>query len=570
MKTEKGMMLVTILMLTFLLVMLTTSMILISSQNLNITGLTEKKSKALQSAEAGVEYAFYQLYDPNWGTSITSDITESLGDGQSFTIIFNPSATYHSKNNLMNKDPNGITPAYSAEIICRGTYKGTEKVLRAIFVRDDEFQYPLVTGGYINLKYGGMGNGQYLKIKGKTSNSPGRIHTNGNMILRGNNTPLADLNRGFISSVSTVSISSVSGTIKTKEKVLPVKIPDINIQEIINRRDPNCLQLTSNKFYLIGYFEHDPNAPSPYCIPHTSYMNEPYMWNKPVHYHPYKLGVAVFNESSGSTFISNYSDYYSDILFHGNDRNFYKYYAPIDFWDANDINFNNNLMNNLGMTMTVDPNNHDFITMTLQRDLYIPHGNSNGLIGTGVAYEVSVQRNPYIDTEVKLDFNGHKIYGNLFLAVPPTGNDPNSAFVSEETIDMLHSYSTSLVTLSDKSIRLAYQATGTNGIATYNGIIYARDDILIQMCGLDNNKQANFNGSIVCKNINPNFCVPSSPMTTSWAFFEFNRDNQTNFFLCPYMLNQVSIIHSNDGLDTIVSLRGNDFNVRKQSCEVLK
>ena len=149
MKLEKGMMLVTILMLTFLLVMLTTSMIFISSQNLNMTGLAEKKAKALQAAEAGVEYAFYQLYHPDWGTSITSDITESLGDGQSFTIVFNPSSTHHSKNNLMNKDPNGSTPGYSAEIISRGTYKGCDRIIRAFFKRDDEFQYPISSGGYL-------------------------------------------------------------------------------------------------------------------------------------------------------------------------------------------------------------------------------------------------------------------------------------------------------------------------------------------------------------------------------------------------------------------------------------
>ncbi len=74
---EKGMMLITIVMLVFLLVMLTVSMTVIVSESLNITGRAGLKAKALNAAEAGIEYAYYQLNnETRWGDPSFDAISE--------------------------------------------------------------------------------------------------------------------------------------------------------------------------------------------------------------------------------------------------------------------------------------------------------------------------------------------------------------------------------------------------------------------------------------------------------------------------------------------------------------
>jgi len=145
--SQRGMMLVTILMLLLLLVMLTTSMITLTSEALNITGKADKKSRALQAAEAGIEYAYYQLNAvSSWSPAL---VYEDIGNGQKFKIIFDGS---HSKNNLTNPAPSGTTPRYSAEIICEGFYEQVGEVigkvtLRAIFLREEIFPSSIISGG---------------------------------------------------------------------------------------------------------------------------------------------------------------------------------------------------------------------------------------------------------------------------------------------------------------------------------------------------------------------------------------------------------------------------------------
>ena len=57
MNMKKGMILISILLLSVLLVMMATSMIVISTQSLNITGKADRRSRAMLAAEAGIEYA---------------------------------------------------------------------------------------------------------------------------------------------------------------------------------------------------------------------------------------------------------------------------------------------------------------------------------------------------------------------------------------------------------------------------------------------------------------------------------------------------------------------------------
>jgi hypothetical protein len=586
--SEKGMMLVTILMLTFLLVMLTTSMILISSQNLNMTGLAEKKAKALQAAEAGVDYAFYRLNnDSTWGTGVILDTPqENLGSNQSFTIVFNPFSSHHSKNNLMNKDPNGSTPGYSAEIISKGTYKGTEKVLRAIFVREDEFLCPIYTEGDIFMRSYITGTLNFNVTGKKSSNDPGRIHSNTDIDIKstwGTNIAM-NLHGGFLSACSTVTLADMTASVNKKTDVLPVKIPDINITDIIANRpsDPNmCKTLDPNTFYLAGYFEYDPN--SPYCIPHHPRPGDSWAFIDPnVYTSNYKVGIASFTETDCTNFLSNYQAFYtpsSPPLNPG--RNFYNYYNPITFYEypisgtTTDIaNFNNNLKNSLGLSMTVDTEpvtGKPRITLNLEKDIYIP--DSTGLFETTT---MSGNRPVYLwpAKSARLNFNGHKIYtgSKLWIGMPLYGT---GAIISGESVDFIQGgYNANLVILSEKSVRMLYREEPCSTVIDlpYTGIIYAKDDILIESNSQwsAGNKNLIIKGTIVCKNNQPTVFDNSLLTTYPLSFYSSLYRKDLNFYIDSVTINNINIIHSADGLDNLAALRGNDFNVRKLLCEVLK
>ncbi len=575
--SEKGMMLVTILMLTFLLVMLTTSMIFISSQNLNITGLEERKAKALQTAEAGVEYAFYQLYDTTWGTSITSNITENLGNDQKFTLVFNPSEPYHSRNNLMNKDPNGTTPPYSAEIISRGDYRGTQKIIRAIFVRDDMAITPLLSGGSIYL--GAWANSPTTAIYNITSKNlqdPGRVHSNKKITIYGNGGTVVNLNDGFISCKSTAQIISVSGNIKKKEGTLPVKIPDIDIDTIVDSHEASSLSLPTDTFYLIGYFEYDANSPA-YCIPHNSHVStftDPF-----VHTPTYKLGIVAFKENDYSHFISNYGDFYCNpypTAPGGANRNFYKpsygYDSTMRFYEFGTSDFST-IENELGMTMS-PPDGSGNIILTLNRDLFIPATSTNGFFETCTittvgysGYGTIYYPTPMSGRRVKLNLNGHKIYGDkLYLGIGPYGTKAGSGIISKQTVDLLHSYDVNMIILSEKSVRLAYQGKYDKSNFSYNGIIYARDNISLQEnnnCGGYTDETLNFNGMLVS---NHNTGIQTSPM----AHYPYILFPDSGIYLEPVGSKNVNISFTTTGFDTLVSLRGNDFKIRKHLSEIIK
>ena len=129
------------------------------------------------------------------------------------------------------------------------------------------------------------------------------------------------LTGGYASSVSTVDTEGMLPVMK-RENAMPVKIPTMDIYNIISKRspDPNlCINLDPNMFYLVGYFEYDSNDPNnamsaddpsdpndnpglAYCIPHSSSdpvpynpadPNNPYV--DPEAYDPnFVLGIALF------------------------------------------------------------------------------------------------------------------------------------------------------------------------------------------------------------------------------------------------------------------------------------
>jgi hypothetical protein len=617
----KGMMLVSVIMLMVLLVMLTTSMIFIASRTLNIMGKSDRNSIALQTAEAGLEYARFQLSnDIDWGKTMTSDIVMNLGNEQESTIIFNPSE-HRTINNLDGNSQLVTAPPYTAEVICKGIYKEGGKIkqkvyLRGVFSRDDEYPCPVYSGGYIAIDGGSPS--PYYKFTGNESNpSPVRIHSNDRLSIANAD---VDLSEGFVSSGSTVDLLNVN-TIMTKTDALPVRIPVIDIAKIVNDRMASCLSLIDNTFYLAGYFEYDPKNPydssdpngrryrydpsdpnarrdpndpnwpynpnddpddanddpnSSYCIPHSSSSS---ISSDPTVHNSHKLGIVSFSENSATNFLNNYGDFYYNPPAGGpggENRDFFKYYSAIKFWEYNsDPNSSfQEVEDQLGMTMS--KSSFNTITLKLDKDIYVP-GNT-GLFETdwiglakdkpgGVDIAPSVYYPDSMDTIMKLDFANHKIYGNkLWLGIAPCGT---GGIISKKTIDFIHSYNDlKMIALSEESVNMAYREPGRQSGAslTYRGIIYAKDDIVIQ----PNSKERRiddfkFYGTMLCRDANPDNCT-GSPL----GCFPLLINNERNVSIEASTLDNLLIVHTSDGREPLINLRGKDYTIKKLFTEELQ
>lgn len=595
MKIEKGMMLVTILMLTFLLVMLTTSMIFISSQSLNITGLTERKSKALQSAEAGVEYALYQLNnDPNSLPPLNME--QNIGNGQKF--IFLPSSgIYSSRNNLRNKYASGSTPPFCAELICKGIStegaNNTESILRAIFTRDDRVDYSVCSDGKVFIEPW-LSPLVPTKCRGKKLDEGGRVHSNSTIRVYGANFDIGD---GFLSCPNPITQDNSNS--KKKEYIVPEKLPDINdadIIEIINNgyNDPNCLKIDpNNPFYLIGYFEYDPNTYG--CIPHSasaSYNYDMYFHSDPWEYvSSYKLGIASFYEVSVNSFLLKYKNYYyipgEPPYFQepGNrNRNFFNQYSSITFREypssGSDTAFNNALKNEIGMTMSkdTDPNNPAFkvITLQMEKDIYMP---------STCAFFETVRMlegiNPVMptamrDARVELNLNNHVIYVNdaLCLQVRVRGK---GAIVCNGTLDFINSSDVEMVALATENVRMCCQETpgkidnANPPQAAYRGVIYALNNVLVEQAWWNNNHytlpdKILIKGAIVSKDKYNNDCT-ASPL----ACRNYIEDSTSGVYIHPCdVRGEVVLMNGTDGIDILADLRKNNFAVKKMFCQKIK
>jgi len=592
---KQGMMLVSILLLTFLLVMLTVSIVLISSQSLNVTGRADKSAKALEAAYAGIEYAYYHLSkDSNWTSA--GNITEDLGNEEQFTIIFDPAERYHSCNNLTNAHPVGKTPRFAAEIICKGTFKksGAEKYnnyVRAVFLREDKFQYPLATEGLLNI--GGWtwsGYENTTTIKGKKTDDRGRVHSNGNVNIENFYTGEYNFDTEkecFVSSATTIDIFNVGGKIQKKENVPPVKIPEIDVNDIINKNKASCLEVPTDRFYLVGCFEHNSSSVPPYCIPHESYVEES-VWDPKVYEHPYKLGIASLQEDSFSEFMNNYMDFYGkDYWFWfgepPTDRNFYEHYPGLTFWEYSSTNRDFDELN-ITVEEDDDPGGFKVVTLTLNSDLYVP--GVLGLWETQIPcqwseeieepHKMDANYNPYYmwDAKVQLNMNNHIIYGEkVYIGIPTIGK---GAIITNQTVDFTISYDTDLTVLSGESVRMAYQTReyNPNPYINLNGIIYAKDDIAIQAMDIwgwwGDYPSLNINGSMVCSDANTANFQPS-PMCWPMQIYYSPPYNENNFFaVADFYVSELNITHTDDGLDTLASIRGSGFKIRRGFCEIIK
>jgi len=642
---EKGIILISILMLSVLLIMMTTSMIIITTESLNLTGTADQKTRAMVAAEAGIEFARYQLnHDPNsWGISPPVDFIVNLGNNQEFAITFNNAKPYHSTNNLDGDTYIGTTPPFTAEIICKGVVKldGVEKekvYLRALFSRDDDYPCPVSSDGYLFINADGSPPPVYTLQGDPINPSPVRIHSNNKITISGDSAAscIVDLTGGYASSCTTVDVIDVNNPVIEKEGALSVQIANIDIGEMISYRpydpnDPNtCLDLPNNTFYLVGHFEYDPPNPddpndpkydpgnpiydpnSPlydpsalyvpynpyddpydpsddpngtYCIPHSSPVSippdaldpnnpDPYI-DPNVYTTDYTVGIVSFSENSCKDFLDNYGDFYYNPTVGapgGENRDFCDYY-DIKFWkyDPDPNSRFQEIEDEMGMDISVtgNPASMVYILLTLQRDLYV--NSTNGFFETDWIGKVDGSSEYYPDsmykTIVELDMNGHTIYGSkLWLGISPRGS---GGIISSETIDFILSGNiTEMISLSEESVRISYREPARQNGSTliYRGIIYAKDDILIQANSPERrDKRLEIYGAMTSKNrVNGN--LTASPFVYYKPAF---TTRNISIFTEGKTLDDIFIVHTDDGLETLAALRQYPNAVRMTSCEVM-
>jgi hypothetical protein len=601
---KSGMMIISVLMLTVLLLILTFSMIQIAATSMNLNLKVDVKAKAMKSAEAGLDYAFYQLNtSPDWGNSITSDILENLGNGQSFTLLFTSTHKGHrSKNNLTNKNPDGTTPRYSVEIISKGTFSkngNTYNVyLRGIFSREELLPAAVCSEGDIYYDVGQYYQPQNYKIEGKTANDPGVIWSNSNLNIKKSSFPnpslFFNLNKGYVAAVNNVNIDF---SLKKKVQCNSERVPDINVNAITSSAptgfttvsDPNA------NFYLIGYFEHNGplDAGTDYCIPHGSPTNVSYDPDKKTGVR--KFAVAYFNEPNMGNFIDNYFkcmpwdaqrppgsppakylyDCYPDLTFVENPAG-----LPLLPVTISDIN--------------PDPSDGGsrLKLLTLTNDLFIPSSYPSLTIfrtdmhqPLGALPNVNYVLHNMRITNMKFDLNHKKIFSQppLSLEVPPYSVDPNSAIVCSDNIEFTHCYPLTTTMVSGKSIRIVNKDfTGQIGPVldiSFTGFMYARNDIAMDTPTgghyWNQNVTYNFTGRMISKDETPgDFSPPiiclkegyrDTAQLTSMKFYN-NYMYRHGFGSCN---ESIKIKLSDDGIDTLVNIRGVNFKIRKMFYQVL-
>jgi len=190
MTEKKGMVIISILMVTVVLLIMTTSMLIIHTSTLGFITTFEKQTMARKLAESGVAYALYSLKnDSTWGDPndpnchlITVPVPEVNGK---FEIAFNRSSSFYSFNNIMNgADPNGGynnsgVPGYSVDLIVTGIVdpgsSQVSKKYRVILQADSYYDGAVTSGAFI-----ADANSVTVKTEGDDPNIPlpGSIHSN--------------------------------------------------------------------------------------------------------------------------------------------------------------------------------------------------------------------------------------------------------------------------------------------------------------------------------------------------------------------------------------------------------
>jgi len=185
---DRGIIIISILMVTIILLLVTTSILFMHSTTLGFINLLEKQTKARKLAEAGVAYALYSLRDDaNWGDpkSTTSFISHDLPGGK-FNITFVRTDDYFSVNNIMSgADPNGgykeeAIPGYSVVLFVEGIadpYKNPVKKRYRVILQTDSFYDGALASGSVQVGAGSIDISNESEDPNVVS-SAGSLHSN--------------------------------------------------------------------------------------------------------------------------------------------------------------------------------------------------------------------------------------------------------------------------------------------------------------------------------------------------------------------------------------------------------
>lgn len=591
---KDGIVLISALILISILLMIVTSMTLIATQNYNLAGILDKRAKALRAAETGIEYALYQLNkDTDWSVGADLSVDMHFSRGETAKILASG-----FRNNLKGGTSVGTTPPYCAEILSEGFYKGQKIKMKAIFVREDIFSYPLASDGTLYMLFDSYNT--TATIAGK-ENSGGRIHTNDKMVINAWYFPsdFMSLNGGFISTVQNLEYTSCSSPgFEYKEYVAPSQIVDIDIEGVIENHKPDCHTVAGDRFYLIGYFEYSSGN---YCIPHegpnavapeTAHLIPDY-WDQVddnmVYTHPYTYGIASFPEDSTQDFLDKYrelmnigpniswvSEDISPPRNANNSKNLYDYYSGITFAELGTSQWDN-MITQLGMSYTTEViDGITVVTLVLNDDIYSPgslgffdtlrfdcyatyvDGGGGGNIGD--ARIIS-----YVRPKVKINLNNKNIFSDGELSLPTIDN---GAAVSAESVYLAPGYDSTMTVLAENDIGLCIKDQTPNRYyesssdLNLNGVLYAKDNIYINTLSWPQcmyNINLTFRGSIQAKEKTVNN-AKSYPRSSNW-YQTFG-----NITIEPDLLNEINIIHTTDGLGSLVDVRMDSFRVRKILC----
>jgi len=584
-RNEKAIILISVLILITILMMLVTSMLLIATQNYNMAGMADKKAKALRAAEAGVEYALYRLNnDTSWTPAGDLIIDMHFAQGETAKIIAS-----NFVNNLRGGTQTGSTPPYSAEVLSEGTYKGQKIKIKTIFVRDDMSQYPVASDGDLLLNYQQVKDEK--KVIGK-NNSPGRLHSNKRMVVWDgyNSGRYLDLNEGFLSSAGNLEYnryySNESPAFDYKEYVTPSEIADINIGSIVNKHT-GYHTISGDRYYLVGYFEYSPGN---YCIPHegpnavTSQTSDTDYWDQTcddkVYSHPYTYGIASFTESSCKTFMDNYRELQSigpdlTTTIHeerrnlNTSRNLLDYYTDVAFGEIYSTDWENT-MQSLGMSYSAELDGGvTVVTLQLNNNTYC--SGSLGLYET-LRFDCYRERNgdigdarllSFVKPKLKLNLNNKNLYSEGELSLPVI---ENGTVASKDSVYILCDSGENMTVLAENDIIMCVKdptpSIDGGGVSeiTLSGLLYAKDNIFLGTLywpQMDYNASVVFKGSITAKDKVPKNNKPY-PRTTNYA-----SGSDANINLEPTLLNSITLVHSSNGVQSLVEGRGNNFRIRK-------
>jgi len=266
-KDIKGMFLISIIMLTVVLLILTSSVVIINQHNLGFTGLMERQAMARKVAEAGVEYALYELRgDPSWTGGPSGKVEVYIPEvSGKFVIDFNSSGAYPSVNNLLggpvpNKGyKNQGIPGLSVDLIVTGTAGSRDRVatkrIRAI-LQGESFKYPMISSGYIKTSAADLS----VKNGDPSSSQAGTIHSNSvrddinnpdDCAVYCNNTRI-NLNGGLVTSQGNINILNLDAG-STKEPFSQAKyINPINVTSYVSKaKGDNSVQKIAGGTYVV-------------------------------------------------------------------------------------------------------------------------------------------------------------------------------------------------------------------------------------------------------------------------------------------------------------------------------